>query len=328
MKIFEIIDTTQTERPTTVPLRTLPKLFPKKWEKKYSGTEQQFRDYMEKFAPGGEYQEKTDVEVKDGKMTDFKILQYKVDGQLLGSYNYEKNSWIVNQQIELGRGLYAAVKRSTDPHQVVKKTLEPSRQLWHDAFYTFVDSIRPYMASNPYFPYIYNINIKRDPAGKVRPDYEMQTLFNTNKFDWSSIAALLAKINPQQKDYVEKMLAPDSIARQKLDNWPERAKSHAENLFNDIVTHVGRIKNDAVDYYQTTLVTQNLDITEELKQLEKYLENIFPDHDKNLLSAVAIIVILKENNTNLSYDFHSGNFMLRGTAQGPQLVFTDPLADF
>ena len=75
-----------------------------------------------------------------------------------------------------GSGAYArGTPDPTDPFLYRKKSRMPSN-LEHDAYYQYIKYIQPYADSNPFFPKVYEIILKKDSAGNIKPDYRIEKL--------------------------------------------------------------------------------------------------------------------------------------------------------
>ncbi len=73
-------------------------------------------------------------------------------------------------------GAYSAVyPAASDPTQVTKSNLYPVN-LEHDAYFNYVRTMAKLAAENPFFPRIYNINVKRDSTGDYHVRYQMERL--------------------------------------------------------------------------------------------------------------------------------------------------------
>ena len=79
---------------------------------------------------------------------------------------------------EFTGGVYArGTPDPKDPHMFRKKSKMPSK-LDFDAYYQYVKYIKPYVDSNPFFPRVYEIILKKDPEGNVKPDYRVEKLMS------------------------------------------------------------------------------------------------------------------------------------------------------
>lgn len=178
-----------------------------------------------------------------------------------------------------------------DPHMYDKINHFPS-DLENDPYYQYVQAIKPYIGSNPFLPRIYVVKLERDPSGKVKPKYKMEKLTNGSELEIESLVAL------------------------------------ANRLFNQKFTHnTGNKSTDVKDAEQfRTYASQILDssVYENPHSGGDYIDTTIKD--KRLRQAMNIIKNVWESNNGFGTDLHSENIMFRTTAQGPQLVITDPLS--
>ena len=69
-----------------------------------------------------------------------------------------------------------------DPHMFRKKMRQPSK-LDVDAYYQYIKYIEPYSDSNPFFPKVYGVDVKRDPNGLEKPSYRIEKLVDIDQAD-------------------------------------------------------------------------------------------------------------------------------------------------
>lgn len=69
-----------------------------------------------------------------------------------------------------------------DPSMYRKKSRMPSI-LRNDAYYQYIKATRPYVDSNPFFPRVYKIIMKRDPVGYVKPEFHIEKLHDSDAVD-------------------------------------------------------------------------------------------------------------------------------------------------
>lgn len=154
-------------------------------------------------------------------------------------------------------------------------------ELQDDAYYAYIEAVKPLMGSNPYVPEIYKIIHITDSNGKVVPRYEMRTYKPYDKFNKRDLISILSKISKEEADKAESQEDYDTF-----DIW-------------NIIT--GFVRNS----------TQNDRETD----------------DTDLNEVLEIIRNVVASNPAFEYDMHRGNFMIRRTPYGPQLVITDPVQD-
>jgi hypothetical protein len=91
-----------------------------------------------------------------------------------------------------GAYAYGSVNKK-DPHMFNKKTYMPT-DLDNDGYYQYVKAIEKHIGSNPYFPRIYVIELKKDPKGKIIPNYDIEALSNGDDFSFESLLSLAKRM--------------------------------------------------------------------------------------------------------------------------------------
>ena len=199
----------------------------------------------------------------------------------------------------LGSGAVATVySHETDPHMVVKKEKSHSntRELGrygihsrHDAFAYYVDAAGPYMSSNPYLPRVYVKNKRQAKNGIISYTYVVERLFERYDPNFNNPIII--------NSIVEKALAdPYMVLMTKL-------PSAKWSAMCEVITH-------AIEYNKwDTFKDPNLIEAGKIihQAMSKYKED-WPQDD-----------------ARIRIDLHAGNYMLRPTPHGVQLVITDPL---
>lgn len=186
------------------------------------------------------------------------------------------------------KGAYAYGKENPkDPHEFVKSSFMPSK-LEIDAYYQYVQAIRPYIKDNPFFPRVYVIDIKQDSTGLQIPRYHIEALKSYEEFSIRSIVG------------IGESLFNDFHFEYDLDD-----ENHVYDAWNGVLMRVNRLLLDIVSGYGPTRAAQS----------------------PKLIQACEVIQEVLGSNPKFKLDTHSGNFMLRGTSVGPQLVITDPMHD-
>jgi len=195
-----------------------------------------------------------------------------------------------------GVGAYATGKVSPrEPHEFHKVSNMPSN-LKVDAYYHYVQAILPYMDSNPYFPKIYSISIKRDKSGRTKPKYKMETLHHATKF---SVEVLMSVGNNIFDGF------DDSCTTSFNENVrSDHAWLFMRHLIKWVIIH-GTMDGCTYAGYEV-----NLTLT-----------------DKYLLQAAKIIRDVLQSNLHFELDLNPDNIMVRMSPHGPHLVITDPLSD-
>lgn len=80
-----------------------------------------------------------------------------------------------------GRGLYSKGRTSIqDPFMFSKisVSLKTEEELESDSYYNYVNAIKPYIASNPYFPRVYVVKIEKDRTGLIKIKYQIEKLLD------------------------------------------------------------------------------------------------------------------------------------------------------
>lgn len=191
-------------------------------------------------------------------------------------FNLKKMGQKTIQTQHKGGAYGMATPDPNDPFMYRKKLRQPSI-LNNDAYYQYIKACMPYMDSNPFFPKVYNVKIKKDPKGLTKPMYDME------------------KLIPMEDAYAE-------IGYDELDEiFRNKYLIHPESEHRSMI----RIINSATSQNDTSDIK-----------------------DEHLIQAINLIRKVYESNPKIfDLDMHSGNFMVRNTSTGPQLVITDPIAD-
>jgi hypothetical protein len=198
----------------------------------------------------------------------------------------------------LGGGAVAKVyPHETDPHMVVKKekSHKDQRSLErygihsrNDAFAYYVDAAAPYMQSNPYLPRVYIKNSRKSKNGIVSYTYVVERL--VDRYDSNTVT-------PEMVDAMANKILVDPYfihMENKHGKWSrlveiiEKAieQQNYKNIKDELLIEAGNIVHEAIRKYK----------------------NDWPQSD-----------------ARVRIDLHAGNFMIRMTSVGPQLVITDPL---
>lgn len=219
----------------------------------------------------------------------------------------------------LGGGAVATVyPHETDPHVVVKKEKshrpsfrgELNLHSRKDAFAYFVDAIAPYIQSNPYLPRVYVKNSRENSkTGVTSYTYVIERLYE-RPFGGGESGQTFSGESSANAEML------DAMARK-------------------ILTNPSNVTEETSNYSKWQILT--LMISKAITS-EDY-ENI---KDKKIVEAGKLIHQAKEKMlqdwssayggrgqvSGVNIDLHSGNFMIRMTPVGPQLVITDPLYSY
>lgn len=205
----------------------------------------------------------------------------------------------------VGRGSYADAYKHKKRPGTILKVGRYSSSPQSDGYLSYINEIisTNEMATNPYFPRIYDVRVyptlpdwerpKRDqPAGEYV--IEMERLEPTTVLSSAEVSAIGRKI---------------------FKSWNEEAmKSH------------GRTYNDGEDDQQIRLYRARYLAVHMSAAVGKYGPNIHDVHDEKLLEAIELIERVSAK-PGMFLDMHEDNIMVRRTSIGPQLVIIDPLAD-
>lgn len=198
----------------------------------------------------------------------------------------------------LGVGMFSDVQIDPrDPHMAIKTDSAYDEEYFYEnAYYAWVQAIAPYMKSNPYLPRVYVVDDRTDSRGTTKPRYKMEKL---HPFEDLSIDALMGMY--------ENMTSGNSeITLKKWHNDIDRAEASGS-----MTQREDREQHIKYDIWRRIVTVENL------KDAAK--------KDNSLAQALKIIKDLTKD--GYGYDMHSGNFMVRLTPHGPQLVFTDPISN-
>lgn len=190
----------------------------------------------------------------------------------------------------LGGGAFANVyQHKKRPGTVLKVGVIGSSGV--DGYVLFLNTIfhNERMQSNPYFPKVYNIKTYQ--------------------------------VRPNRTEYVVEMERLYEL----MNAEPEEIYSIGDRLFKDYET----LREAFLDEYRKTdYFTGNFEERDILAGLISRVvqRKISISHiqDKKFREALALIGNITKRTQHFS-DTHSGNFMIRRTSVGPQLVITDPL---
>ncbi|CAB4133542.1 hypothetical protein UFOVP257_264 [uncultured Caudovirales phage] len=198
----------------------------------------------------------------------------------------------------LGAGAVAKVyPHETDPHMVVKKekSHKDKRSLdrfgihsRNDGFAYYVDAASPYMQSNPYLPRVYIKNTRQAKNGIVSYTYVIERL--VDRFDSNSVT-------PELIDAIAEKILVDPyfvVRATKFEKWSK---------LTDYIDQAIRTNN-----YSTIKDKKLIEAGNIVHEAISKFKNDWPQSD-----------------ATIRIDLHSGNFMIRMTPVGPQLVITDPL---
>jgi len=177
-----------------------------------------------------------------------------------------------------------------------------------DAYYIWIRMCAKHsrMAQNPFLPRVYVVDEREDDTGQRVPRYQMEKMYAPNT----------EMIN---SDMLMGMAEQLGVSKDRLDNALVEVRS-------DILNHE--------QYFGTPMPEERKE--KEMKReiwgeiIRALGRNQFEFVNKELQQALAlvehIISTWPQESGRIWEDMHSGNFMIRITNVGPQLVFTDPIA--
>lgn len=93
-------------------------------------------------------------------------------------------------------------KRGIDDAEYSKTNYFPS-ELQDDAYYAYIQAVKPLMGGNPYVPEIYKIVKIRDTNGQIIPRYEMRAYEPWRNFKKPELVSILAKISPVEVESMD-----------------------------------------------------------------------------------------------------------------------------
>lgn len=191
-----------------------------------------------------------------------------------------------------GSGKYSYGTPNERPEEYNVTTHLPSR-IKLDAKYIWINTIEPYMGSNPYLPVYYNIKKHPDSEGRIRLEYRMKKYYSINDIE-NLYGELTNDIRNNKKRLNNQIIV---MVRHALDdpNWlPSKSSAFAEfvTICEKMVTSRMRIVGNP-----------------------------------EFVKAITLIKNLIDNNPKLSEDIHRDNIMLDLTPYGLIPVFTDPIKD-
>lgn len=122
-------------------------------------------------------------------------------------------------------GYAAGYEDEEDPHLYNKKSHYPS-YLENDAYFNYINGIKPYISSNPFFPRVYLINLEKDPSGKIIPSYKMEKLHSIKDFDDESMKGLCRNIFKKLPDTDNKFVPKYAYQKNVLQNIEHALESN------------------------------------------------------------------------------------------------------
>lgn len=190
-------------------------------------------------------------------------------------------------------GMYAKVTHSTRIPNEVKKTTHLLSKLAYDGYFQFVQAIQSEMLHNPFLPKVYATDIKQAKNGQTRPSYRIEKLHKYTELPIEAIAAIGRLCFPEFDE------AKFDVDPSNIDAYVHRNHHMWEAICNAI-----RLFTELGD------------------------TEIFGKPDQHLAAACWLVRrTVRRLGKPFGIDMHAGNFMVRITSTGPQLVITDPIDD-
>ena len=206
-------------------------------------------------------------------------------------------------QEEIGSGMYATAFSTPEEPGTVRKIVGPFDNIKDDAYFRYIKMMagNDRMSSNPYFPKIFDIQVRRfyrkDFTGKV--NLSVRYIYAVD---------------------MERLLPFESLSQ-------EEARMLGNKMFYDFERQTKPIRHKAGsgdpseprDHFEglDTMITAVFDDWFR----ERFLTII---KDSRFKQAVMLIRKL-ETDENIAMDIHSENIMIRRGVGGPQIVITDPV---
>lgn len=190
-------------------------------------------------------------------------------------------------------GMYAKVTHPSHTPNEVKKTTHMPSELMYDGYFQFVQAIQREMLHNPFLPKVYTIDIKRAKNGQTRPSYRIERLHSYTELPAEAIAAIGRSCFPE---FDEAMFDADPA---------------------DVDVYIHR------NHHMWGAICEAIRKFTELDDTET-----FGEPTPHLATACRLVSgAVRRLGRPFGLDMHAGNFMVRITSTGPQLVITDPIDD-
>lgn len=217
-----------------------------------------------------------------------------------------------DEQEELGSGVFGSAFSTPSEPGTVRKIVGPidEREFKNDAYFKYVQLLakNDRFTGNPYFPRIYDVQVKKFPLDPNEPTtfYDYAYAVDLERLhDWGSISI------PEAKMLADKMFY----------DFDKIASHHIQS--NTKEDHNGR----KIKFYDHAL----MDFLHDLFNSFSFDKKLTIFKDKHFKQAVMLMRSLhsktRDSGQPMFWDIHSGNIMIRRGPGGPQLVITDPVAN-
>jgi hypothetical protein len=185
-----------------------------------------------------------------------------------------------------------------------------------DAYYLWVKACAKYqhMTKNPYLPRVFSVDDREDAQGTRSPRYQIEKLYHPTH---ASINSEMLKVIAERTgilDHAIEHLSRESARYVRVEydvkSGPEYdeffEKRFKRMIWENIVTKI-----NLTNVFEDVMLSLAVDTVDALvRNWQAWCEEKDDDYDQK----------------RIWRDTHSGNFMIRITSVGPQLVFTDPIA--
>lgn len=172
-------------------------------------------------------------------------------------YNMRKIGNRAQRDLVRGKGgAYAAgTPDPKDPFIYRKKSRQPSK-LPVDAYYQYLKFVQPFVDENPFFPRVYNIDIKTDAQGRQKPSYKLEKLMSLKDADNEMHGGL-------DEVLMDKYVAnPDDYASMSIGEYVSRAADHFGDYYENIKDEKLKEAIDLINYF----IEENPDFLPDLHQ--------------------------------------------------------------
>lgn len=227
----------------------------------------------------------------------------------------------IPDQEEIGSGMFATVFSTQQEPGTVRKISNKmdEREFREDAYFKYVRLLakNDRFTSNPYFPKIYDMQVKKFSLAPDDPStfYDYVYAVDIERLhDWKTLSNKEALMLGKKMFHNFKQVASEQIERNTtISNRPRPPKNTQQNL---------------VDIHWRAVL---------MSFINSFIGALYPEKqstiikDPNFKKTILLIRSLKNkaksDDETMFYDIHKGNIMIRRGPSGPQLVFTDPVGN-
>lgn len=222
-------------------------------------------------------------------------------------------------QEEIGSGMFATVFSTQQEPGTVRKVsnIMDESEFKRDAYFKYVKLLakNDRFTSNPYFPKIYNIQVKKFPVAPDDPTtfYDHVYAVDIERLhEWGTLSHKEALMVGEKIFYDFKQVASHHIKDNTVkSNRPRPLKNTQKQLVHVnwrgvLMDFIRGIVGPLFPEKQSTIIKD-------------------PNFKKTILLIRSLKTKAGKGDGWMFYDIHSGNIMIRRAPGGPQLVFTDPV---